>query len=171
MHFFSSRSFHNAFLLFHFPMSWSYLNFYPTSRTDDIESCGAIFFGTPSLKCPVTFSLTQTESPQKENFTTQTQTDQIIFYQDQNIFFINPKLLRFGTTTTNCEHDPKWSKNILQHVNQCPMLAVLTQFGNARHGFHLIHVLNLKHMHCKGFWDNLKIFSESFTFQSDVKRT
>ena len=32
----------------------------------------------------------------------------------------------------------EWSNNIVQHPNQCPILAVLTQVGNARHSFHLI---------------------------------
>ena len=69
-----------------------------------------------------------------------TRTNPIIFYlirTGPKHFIINPKLPGFRLQQT-CEYDQILSNNILQHANQCPILAVLTQVGNARHGFHLI---------------------------------
>ena len=36
------------------------------------------------------------------------------------------------------------SSDILQHANQGIIITVLTQFGNARHGIHIILALSLK---------------------------
>ena len=50
---------------------------------------------------------------------------------------INPKLSGFKPQQTH-EYHPKWSNNILQHANHCPIIAVLIQFGNKSHDLHLI---------------------------------
>ena len=89
--------------------------------------------------------------PKIVNFMPQHRTDPIIFYPDRTEpkhFIINQKLPSFGLQQTH-EYDLKWSNNILQHANQGPTLTVLTQFGNARHGFHLIP------LYPRNFWKKI----------------
>ena len=65
-------------------------------------------------------------NPKKVNFMAQTRTDPIIFYPIRNgpkHLIISPKLPSFGRQQT-CEYGQKRSHNILQHTDQCPILAV-----------------------------------------------
>ena len=99
----------------------------------DLESCGAKFLA-PQLRNTLPWLLWPRLEPTRLYFTQSR--------PDRSILSSTPKLSGLGLQQA-CEYNQKWSHNILQHDKQCPIFAVLTQLGKARHGFHLIP-LNLR---------------------------
>ena len=63
----------------------------------------------------------------------------------------------------------KQSNNILQHANQDPILNVLTQFGNGRHGFHFNSILSSKFL--EKIYDTLVKNTPTWTEQKALSPT